>query len=156
MSIKIVRHRQDLGKYNAIYLPTKKDKKGIIKIVKHKSSDSPSSKPIIRDLDAGLTDTIKDFIKKSSQNGKFREYLFQDRDGKAFSSSAFSHKFQRLFLKRLGVAFSSTTLRKIFWTDTYGGNNKEIKKKEMQMQESADQMGHQLPTVRKYYIANDE
>lgn len=148
MEIKIVRRKSALGEYNAIYMPIKKGQKAIIKIVDHKSSDTPSGKPIVKELDPELTEDIKDFIKRSSNAGKIRQYLFQDREGKAFTSSAFSHKFHRLFSKHLNVPFSSTTLRKIFWTGLYGEKEKEMKK-------SAGNMGHTTFTVRKFYIAND-
>jgi len=149
MDIKIVRRKSDLGTFNAIYLPVKKGKKATIKIVEHKTSSAPSGKPIVNELSTELTSDVINFIKRSPYAGKNREFLFQDRDGKAYSSSAFSHKFQRLFKKHLKVPFSSTTLRKIFWTDTYG-------EREKAMQRSAGNMAHSIATVRKYYIKNDD
>jgi hypothetical protein len=144
--LKIVRRKTDLGKYNAIYLPTRKNTKAIVKIVDHKTSSSSTGKPIIKELDVELTDIIKDFVKRSGTKGQFREYLFQDRDGKPFTTSAFSHKFQRLFKKHLGIPFSSTVLRKIFW--------EQYAEREREMEQSAEQMAHGLQTVRKYYIPN--
>lgn len=148
MDIRIVRKKTDLGKYNALYLPTKAGQPGIIKIVDHKSSSSKSGKPIVKELNTELTDDIRAFLKRSSDSGNIRQYLFQSRNGQPYTSSGFSHKFQRLFKKHLKIPFSSTVLRKIFWTDLMG-------EKEKQMKDSAEKMGHTSETVRKYYIAND-
>ena len=148
--IKIVRNKQNLGKYNAIYIPTKKTLKAIVKIVDHKTSSSANAKPIVRELDLDLTNKIREFVKdkaKTNKDGVFQSYLFQDSSGKPYSSSAFSHKLERMFKKRLGSAFSSSTLRKIYWTGEHGDKYKAMK-------ECAQNMGHALKTAQEYYIAN--
>ena len=148
--IKIVRNKLNLGKFNAIYIPTKRTLKAMVKIVDHKTSSSANAKPIVRELDLDLTDKIREFVKdkaKVNKDGVFQAYLFQDSSGKPYSSSAFSHKLERMFKKRLGSAFSSSTLRKIYWTGEHGDKYKAMK-------ECAQNMGHSLATAQKEYIAN--
>lgn len=151
--VVIIRRKDGLGKFNAIYIPTKKDTQGVIKIVDHKTSSTKSGKPIIRELTVQLTNDIKQFVKLSNLVGVQRKYLFQDREGKGFTSSAFTHKFKRLFKRHLDIPFAATTLRKIFWSD-HSEKIKIIDEQLQDMHRSADNMGHTFTTAKKYYADN--
>ena len=143
--IKIVDKRTDLKKLNGIWIPKIKNKLAVLRITEHKASDRPGNGPIERELDADLTADVKEFVRRNSVLGK-REYLFADKDGNPYSSSAFCHKFQRLFKRHLGVPFSSSTLRKLYWS----AENKEIID---DLKQKARGMGHSLQTAMRHYVA---
>jgi hypothetical protein len=141
MDVEICKQKGMLKQRNCIYLPAKKDSKGIIAIVEHKTS-SRNGKPLTRELDADLTNDIKTLVKKTD-----RKYLFQNGKDKPYSSSAFSHKLNSLFKKHLGTPFSSTMMRKIYLTNKY----KDVME---EMEEDAQDMGHSKETAQKVYIDN--
>lgn len=145
MDVKIVNKKTDLKRTNGIWIPKTKAKLAELRITEHKASDRPGNGPISRTLDAELTADVREFIRRNSVTGP-REYLFCDKEGKPYTSSAFSHKFQRLFKRHLGVPFSSSTLRKLYWS----GENKEIIDG---LKAKAREMGHSLPTAMKHYVA---
>lgn len=151
--ILITKKRTDLDKFNSIYIPTKRNSQATIKIVDHKTSSAKFGKPIVKELSVDLTNDVKKFIKNSNLSGIPRVYLFQSRNGKPYSSSAFSHKFQRLFKKHLNVSFSATTLRKIFWTDQRA-KIEEVDKQNKALHQSAGNMGHNLETAKRFYVSN--
>ncbi len=142
MDIKIAKRKGELKTGNSIWLPKKKDSEGVLQINEHKASDREGNGPITKKLDVELTNDIKDFLKKVSFV-KERVFLFEDQKGNHYSSSAFSHRLQRLFKRILGVPFSSSVLRKIFWSAE--------KDKIDELTQQAKGMGHSLNTAIHCY-----
>ena len=124
---------------NCIYVPPKGK---ITLFIKDHKTTSRGGEPIIRVLDKTLSDDIRSLIKDG------RKFLFVDRSGKGYTSSAFTHYFKRIFQKHLGVAMSSTILRKIYLSDKYGNYKKKVK----EMEEDAVQMGHSVATQQNNYV----
>ena len=140
--IKIVKKKGDLKNNNALWLPSKKDGRGILRISEYKTSDLPDHDPIQKVLDPDLTNDIKHLVKKTC-----RTLLFGDRNGNPYSSSSFSHKLSRMFKTLLGVPFSSCVLRKIFWT----GEREKIE----ELRNSAKNCGHTLHTAITTYMGTN-
>jgi hypothetical protein len=84
-------------------------------------------------------------IKRLTSDG--RKYLFVNIKGDPLSSSSFTHKLNRIFMKRFGVPISSTLIRKIYLTGKYGKVLEEMK-------DDSKVMGHSLGTQQKIYIRN--
>ncbi len=142
MSIKVCKNKKQMYKENCVFLPSKKGEPGKLSIVDHKTSTEKNRRHILRDLSPQVTDDIRKLIKFDG-----REYLFINRSGIPYSTSAFTHKLNSLFRKHLGIPFSSTTLRKIYLTSKY----KPLMK---QMEADAKNMGNSVGVQRANYIDN--
>ena len=136
--VRISHNRTDC-RDNCILLP--KNGQVVLYIRDHKTT-SRGGKPIIRKLDSKIGAEVR----KLAEDG--RTHLFVDRTGAPFSSSAFTHKFNKLFQKHLGVPISSTILRKLYLTDKYS----DVKKRASEMNRDAEQMGHSVATQQANYV----
>jgi hypothetical protein len=136
--IDIVTKKKDCDG-NCIYIPPK----GFVTLyIKDHKTTSRGGEPIIRELEKTLSDDVRKLVKDG------RKFLFVDRSGKGYTSSAFTHYFKRIFQKHLGVAMSSTILRKIYLTSKYGSYKKKVK----EMEQDAVQMGHSVETQQNNYV----
>jgi integrase len=137
--VRVSHSRQDC-KDNCILVPKAKGQTTLY-IRDHKTT-SRGGKPIIRKLDEGLARDVKELVADG------RSHLFVDRKGQPFTSSAFTHKLNKLFLKHLQQPISSTLLRKLYLTSKYG----DVKKRMNAMKADADQMGHSVQTQQTNYV----
>ena len=97
------------------------------------------------ELKITLDDSLSIDIRSLVNDG--RKYLFHDKSGLPLSSSAFTHRLERIFFKEFKVNLSTSLIRKILAT----GNCKEHLS---QMKNEATQMGHSLDTHLKIYVSN--
>jgi hypothetical protein len=140
--VKVVRgEKLPRAKTNVILVPH--SGAATLAIRDHKTT-SRGGKPIMRELDAGLSDDIRAMVSDK------RTHLFVDKYGKPYSDSAFSHRMSQMFDKLLGHKITSTILRKIYLTGKYGAT----KSVQREMKEDAEQMGHSVATQQTHYVAD--
>ena len=132
---------------NCLYLPKKKGGEAVLYVRDHKTT-SRGGKPIIRKLDASVTEDIKSLISDG------RKWLFVDKKGNPYSSSGFTHRLNTLFKKEFGsdLNISSTVLRKLYLSSKY----KDVKRIKREMDEDAKAMGHSSETAMTHYVADGE
>lgn len=140
MEIKLMHKKKLNSEDNTLYIPIKKSDVGILRLNKYKTARSKG--PVEFEIDA---ETMKDIRKLILFDG--REYLFVNGKKKPLSSSLFTHKLYKIFSDEFGKRFSTTTLRKLYATEKFGGMLNEMK-------ETAEMMGHSLGTHQKIYISN--
>lgn len=137
--IFITNYKTDTNKpVNTIWIPIGK-KNAIIYLKEYKTSKTNGD--VILNLDDDITKDIRKLIKDG------RLYLFQNGKGEPLSSSLFTHRLNKLFMKEFGVPISSTILRKIYLTNKYKDVIGEMAK-------DAKIMGHNIDTQREVYIDN--
>jgi integrase len=79
-------------------------KSGVLAIREYKTSKTNG------DINITLDPEMTNDIKRLTSDG--RKYLFVNIKGDPLSSSSFTHKLNRIFMKRFGVPISSTLIRK--------------------------------------------
>lgn len=140
--VRVSRLKADC-KDNCIFLP--KGKGAAVLYIRDHKTTSRGGKPIIRRLSDELGKDIRELVKDG------RTHLFVDRAGLPFTSSAFTHKLNKLFTKHLNQPISSTLLRKLYLTSKYG----DVKKRATEMKKDAEQMGHSVETQQTNYVGDD-
>ena len=136
--ILLTKIKRDLDhQVNSLFIPNGKGKPSILSIKEYKTSRSNGDIKI--NIDGDLSDDIRKLIKDG------RQYLFVNTKNEPLSSSSFTHKLNKLFMKEFDVPISSTILRKIYLTGKYG-------KVADDMERDSHIMGHDIGTQRKIYI----
>lgn len=125
---------------NMLYIPVLPDEPAVLSLPHYKTSKT-HGRVMIR-LDPSLTPDIQLLSEDS------RRYLFASDKGEPLSSSNFTHRLNKIFLKEFGVKISSTLIRKIYLTGKYG----QILEN---MRQDAQLMGHNLQTQQNSYISNN-
>lgn len=123
---------------NYLFLPKSGDAKLLIK--EHKTEKKGP-------LDIQISPEITKDIRALSRRDPNRGYLFVNANNEPITSSALTHKLNRITKKGVGVPLSSTLIRKIYLTDKYSDVMDEMKK-------DSKMMGHSQDMQQKVYIAN--
>lgn len=142
--ISLCTNYRNRGKSNCIYLPKNINRTAELRINEHKTT-SRGGDPIVRELSPDQAAIAKHLFADG------RQFLFQGRDGKSLSSSAFTHRLANLTKKWLGIPLTSTALRKIFLTGKYRDIKNMIHK---QQQIDAKKMGQSVHVQNSNYIDN--
>jgi hypothetical protein len=141
--VEICKSKKGNAKKNCVVL----GKDPELRIVQHKTT-SRGGKPIIRKLDTALAADIKNLVSDG------RTYLFTNKSGGPYSSSAFTHKFERLFDKHLHKKFGATTLRKLYHTEKTSADMTKMLELKHKIDETAKNMGQSTAVIQSHYIDN--
>lgn len=142
MDIVLTNKKSDVKKMkdkNILYIPTKKNSESYLILNNYKTSKTNGR--IILNIEPQITNDIKNLIKDG------RKYLFVNSKYEPLTSSAFTHKLNRIFEKEFGIGISSTIIRKLYLSDKYKDILDEMKK-------DAHIMGHSPQVAQNIYISN--
>lgn len=109
-------------------------------INRHKTSATNGS--IILEMSPDVSRDINRLVQAGAS-----KYLFTNNRNEPYSSSAFTHKMNRLTKEQLGVPFGSLMFRKLYLSDKYGSVTKE-------MERDAKVMGNSVRAQKEFYIDN--
>lgn len=140
--VKLTNHKADLKTpLNAIFVP--KSGNAILSLKEYKTAKTYG------DLNIPMSDKISDAIRKLVKSDTFRKHLFVNKDNKPLTSSAFTHRLNKIFMDKFGVPASSTIIRKIYLSGKY----KDVVE---EMEKDAKMMGHSISTQQKVYVSNND